>query len=244
VAAESLRDELLGIPGVVAADFEGNSENPDGVKVRLDAGVDVETVGEEIQRVLTEHGLRSELAGQRGRGFPDDEPAAPEGAGGVTTAVLDEAAPEDGDVDLISVEPVAPEPVIILDSVEPTGPRPASAPGPVPGLRPGLEAVAVEEGRHGVLVRARHTSGAEAARRATPTGPGLDEAVVAAVAELHGASILPMIISIAEQTIDGTRVVTVMLEVGRENRVVGSAVFDGGRAYAVGRAAWAALSSA
>lgn len=133
--------------------------------------------------------------------------------------------------------------MIILDSVERTGLPTATAPEPLPGVRPGLEAVAVEEGRNGVLVRARHTSGAEAARRATPIGPGLDEAVVAAVAELHGASTLPMIVSIAEQSIDGTRVITVMLEVGRENRVVGSAVYDGGRAYAVGRAAWAALSS-
>ena len=93
-------------------------------------------------------------------------------------------------------------------------------------------------------MRARHTSGAEATRRATPTDRGLDEAVVGAVAELHGSATLPMIVSIAEQSIEGTPVVTVMLEVGRERRVVGSAVFDGGRAYAVGRAAWAALSSA
>ena len=64
------------------------------------------------------------------------------------------------------------------------------------------------------------------------------------VAELHGSASLPMIVSLVEQDIDGTRIVTVMLELGRGSRVVGSAVFDGGRAYAVGRAAWSALSSA
>ena len=61
MAAESLRDELMSIPGVEAAEFDGSSATPEGVKVRLAAGVDVEAVGEEIQRVLTEHGLRSEL---------------------------------------------------------------------------------------------------------------------------------------------------------------------------------------
>ena len=141
MAAESLRDELMGIPGVIAADFEGNAENPDGVKVRLDAGVDVEAVGEEIQRVLTEHGLRSELAGREGTEPPSVEEAAAEPIAGVATATADQpepAAEEDAEADLASAEAGAPEPVIILDSVRAAGPQPVTPTDLVPGESPSL----------------------------------------------------------------------------------------------------------
>jgi hypothetical protein len=247
VAAESLRDELMSIPGVEAAEFDGNSATPEGVKVRLAAGVDVEAVGEEIQRVLTDHGLRSELAQQRNRAAQvslDDAGADAVGAAPVATAVLDDERASERVLLEPDMVPLEPEPIIVLDSADRADAENARLPERLPAAGSGLEAVAVEEGRHGVLVRARDGSGLEAVRRSSATGRGLDEAVVAVVAELHGSATLPMIVSLVEQDIDGTRIVTVMLELGRGSRVVGSAVFDGGRAYAVGRAAWSALSSA
>jgi len=62
VTADLLRDELLRVPGVESADIEGDALTPQGVRVRLSAGVDASAVGEEVQRVLAAHGLRSEMA--------------------------------------------------------------------------------------------------------------------------------------------------------------------------------------
>jgi len=62
VTADLLRDELLRVPGVESADIEGDALTPQGVRVRLAAGVDAAAVGEEVQRVLAAHGLRSEMA--------------------------------------------------------------------------------------------------------------------------------------------------------------------------------------
>jgi hypothetical protein len=70
----------------------------------------------------------------------------------------------------------------------------------------------------------------------------VDRAVVSAVAELAGAVSIPLICSLDERDLAETPVVTVVLEEdGR--RLVGSAVVEGGRAYAVGRAVWTALSA-
>ena len=62
MTADLLRDELLRVPGVESADIEGDSLTPQGVRVRLSAGVDATAVGVEVQRVLATHGLRSEMA--------------------------------------------------------------------------------------------------------------------------------------------------------------------------------------
>lgn len=69
MTADLLRDELLRVPGVESADIEGDALTPQGVRVRLSAGVDAAAVGEEVQRVLAAHGLRSEMA-------PPDKPVS------------------------------------------------------------------------------------------------------------------------------------------------------------------------
>jgi hypothetical protein len=79
-------------------------------------------------------------------------------------------------------------------------------------------------------------------RAAGSSEAAIDQAVVLAVAELAGAASVPLICSIDDRDLAGTPVVTVVVEEdGR--RLVGSAVMDGGRAYALGRAVWAALSA-
>ena len=269
VAVGSLREDLLRIPGIEVAELEGDPSAPDGVRVRLQAGVDVESVGEEMRRVLAAHGLRSELTDRfRPRtsphqverpspppvesarqwspppleevpsSEPDSVPAEIESMEAesmeavVTTVPLPEAEPPE------EAEVEGAGPVIVLDSTTESEPWPPAWPEPT-----GLQSVAVEEGRSGVVVRVTSTSGPVVSRPAVGVSSGIDEAIAAAVASLFGADPAPVLLSVSESEVAGTAMVTVVLDKGRGARLVGSAVLEGGRAYAVGRAAWAALSS-
>lgn len=106
----------------------------------------------------------------------------------------------------------------------------------------GLTSVSVSEGRDGVIVEAVAGERAASIRAAGSGNPALDQAVVSAVAEVVGTRSVPLIRSVDVRDLDGTPVVTVMVAESGD-QLVGSAVVEGGRAYAVGRAAWAALSS-
>jgi len=106
----------------------------------------------------------------------------------------------------------------------------------------GLDWVSVTEGRDGITVTAGGTSDEVSAVAASSSEPAIDQAVVSAVADLAGAASVPLICSLDQRDLAGTPVVTIVLdEHGR--RLVGSAVVEGGRAYAVGRAVWTALSA-
>ena len=119
---------------------------------------------------------------------------------------------------------------------EPEGAQPAAPIGE------GLEWVSVTEGREGITVTAGAQSAKASGRTAGPSGPAIDQAVVSVVAELVGAASIPLVRSLDERELAGTPVVTIVLEEsGRQ--LVGSAVVAGGRAYAVGRAVWTALSA-
>ena len=203
MAVTSLQDDLLRIPGIEAAELEGDAEPPDGVRVRLGAGVDADAVGDEIRGVLAAHGLRSELSA----GAAAD---VRETTGGGARA-----------------------------SSAPPPPVPITA---VPGVTSSLASIGVIESRDGVMVEATDSDGRRSVVRARSEPRSLDEAVVRAVAQLMSWEPAPLAISTSEHETDGSTVVTVVLEMGRL-RVAGSAVVDGGRAYAVGRAVWAALSS-
>jgi hypothetical protein len=103
-----------------------------------------------------------------------------------------------------------------------------------------LESVAVEETPNGIAVLIRGTDGARAIRSLDQRGSGMDTSVVGAVAELcnKGATSL---VGVAEADLGGSTVITVVVDVGENRRVSGSAVQSGGRAYAVARATWTAL---
>jgi hypothetical protein len=106
----------------------------------------------------------------------------------------------------------------------------------------GLDWVSVTEGRDGITVTAGSRSAEVAARTAGFSEPAIDQAVVSVVAELAGAASVPLIRSLDERELAGTPVVTIVIEEsGRQ--LVGSAVVEGGRSYAVGRAVWTALSA-
>lgn len=63
MAAESLRDELLALPGVAEVELDGEAGAPSGVRIRLAVGADADGVGLEVQRVLAAHGMRSRVDG-------------------------------------------------------------------------------------------------------------------------------------------------------------------------------------
>lgn len=67
---ESLREELLALPGVADAEIDLSGDNPSGVKIRLTADADADAVGAEVSRIFASHGMRSRLAGGD-EGAPD-----------------------------------------------------------------------------------------------------------------------------------------------------------------------------
>ena len=203
VAADMLRDELLSVPGVESAVVEGDALTPQGVRVRLARGVDAVAVGEEVQRVLAAHGLRSEMAPPAPIGDPIGDPMAFE-----TSAVL----PTTG----------------LLTA--PLRPRVGET----------LAKVSIVEGRDGISVRVETSKGRVAERAALASGDRLDEAVIAAVADLAGMTLTPVILAIDERDLEDTPVVTVVLEDGRD-RYAGCSVIAGGRPFALGLATWMAL---
>jgi len=106
----------------------------------------------------------------------------------------------------------------------------------------GISGVSVDESPEGVTVIAHSTLGARASRRARGTQEGLNEAVVAAVAELYGIE-PPRVIAIEQKAMGGTNVATVVVELVDGSRLAGASIVEGGTPFAVGKATWAALSS-
>ena len=105
-----------------------------------------------------------------------------------------------------------------------------------------LDSVAVEEGRGGVTVRITTTAGATVSHEAAPVADGVDQAIVAGLAELTEHRSVRLV-GVQESLVEGSFVLTVVLELQDRSRRAGSAVSEGGRAYGVARAAWSALTS-
>jgi hypothetical protein len=113
----------------------------------------------------------------------------------------------------------------------------------VPGesVAPRLESVAVEETPDGISVSVRATDGRRSDRMLEMGISGMDAAVTEAVAELAGARNVSLA-GVAESELGGYTVITVLVAVGEHRHASGAAVQQGGRAYAVARATWVALS--
>lgn len=71
----SLKDDLLSIPGVEAADIDGSSSAPEGLRISISEGADQKAVGGAIRRVLSSHGLGTDtqLPGESSNDIPSDE---------------------------------------------------------------------------------------------------------------------------------------------------------------------------
>jgi len=232
VAAESLREELMALPGVADAEVDEGSESPSGVRVKLSADADARRVGVEVQRILASHGLRSRVAdGGAGPSPPEEPPPAPI----VGLPSVDEEAPTFFD----EPEPAPPPP-----SVPP--PLPADVGVEAAAFRPegeragGLASVRMEESRDGVVVTAIGSDGRTLTERCAATSEAMIEAVVAAVGGLADGR-APTLLAVERTRAEGTEVVTVVVERIDGWRGAGAAVVRASRAFAVGKATWTAL---
>lgn len=218
MTAGLLRDDLLSLPGVERAEFDGDGTNPSGVRVRLSSGVDPVAIGEEVQRVLAAHGLRSEVVGTPSEAVPTRAETV--------RSTLDET-------EQASAATEAPAPRAEREQVESVA---------APSFALDFDSLAVVEARDGTTVIASGAGSDSSVQAASASRPAVDQAIVSAVARLAGVAASPLVRSIDEREIGDTVVATVVIDEGGE-RLVGSAVVSGGWPYALGRAAWAAFSS-
>jgi hypothetical protein len=249
VAADSLRDELMALPGVVDAKVDAAGGAPSGVRVTLQPEADAERVGADVQRVLASHGISSQVAA-------DDERLAPViGLSSAPAAILPGAA----------APPPAPDEIAPDRPI--SEPPPADEPPPASARAPGLAGAAArlaerphepaetarrglalaslsyDESPAGVIVTAVADDGQRFSRRAAePTDEAVSAAVVAAVGAL--AEGRPQrLVWVSAAVVDDSEVVTVVVERSDGTRVAGAAVVRASKAYAVARAAYVALRS-
>ncbi len=224
----SLRESLQEVAGVAGAEVDVTDGTPTGVRIRLDPEADRDAVGEQVQQVLSAHGIRARLGGADEEVEPPAAeprrragPPPPPGAGAVL-ALADAEGTRRGGV------PVA------FDHGEP-------APGLQPVAGASLAGVAVEETRDGVVVTVTAADGRREARRARWTDGGLEDAVVGAVAALAAQEPPPVLVGTREIDVEGTAAVVVVLERVNGRRLAGAAVVEAGAPFALARAVWAAL---
>lgn len=272
MVANSLRDDLLGIPGVEGAEVEGSTDAPAGLRIRIAEGADQQAVGGAIRRVLGSHGLGTDtrLPGEPpASGKKASEPAAVAvlaPAEDVERSAEDEAEDEEPTVvdltdDKISGEdqddsgerpssrgPEAWKNGDLPPFVKPREPR-VDTRGDVsePVAAPArdivrIERVAVEEGRSGIVVTVGATDGSETSQAASSSEGGVESAVVKAAARLVNPNAPDPIVV----DIEDRRVEgvdAVMIVLEIDGELVtGSAIVAAGRVFALGRATWAALA--
>jgi len=230
VIAESLRDELLSVVGVASAEVDAEGDAPSGVRVRLLPDADAARVGLEVQRVLASHGMRSRVAADESAPAPVISLAPPP-----APVPPRPVAPPPAPTTPPSAEPASAE----TSAVEPASPPFAPAAGE--SDRPVLGSLAFEESADGVSVTAIAVDGRRFSRRASAiTDQAVSEAVVAAVGALcEGRP--QRLLWVYSETIEGTQVVTVLIERADGARLAGAAVVRAAKAYAVARATWIAL---
>ena len=228
---------MLSIAGIASAELEGGEDAPQGVRVQLAAGADAESVGREVQRVLASHGMRSHRPGEQAPveeyqdmsggsapsivpPFHQPGPPPPPGADTNGGAVFRLPGVQQPELQLQAE----------VESVE-------LVEDPAPMV---LESVSVEETRDGIAVRV--VAGAESVtRQVSSSSDGMDAAVVGALTDLLGLE--SELIAVQRGEAGEARIVTVLVEVVGAGRQVGSAVITAGEAFAVGQAAWRALTA-
>lgn len=229
MGAETLQTELLGVPGVSAAEIDaGAGAIPAGVKVSLSPDADARRVGIEVQRILAAHGMRSRFSSGK-----DDPPSTlPTEASPPTPPVPESPPPPVVDS---STAPVA-------VSVEPVPDPPPNAP-PSPSAIPELRSVSVEERVDGLTASVVLSNGRAASRViGADVGAGqMHAAIVGAVAEAAGEAVTAKAIEWLQ--IDERTVVTVVVERDDGSLGAGAGVTRFGQAFAVGTATRSALQS-
>lgn len=232
MAADDIRDQLMALPGVADAEVDPQDGAPSEVRVRLRPDADPDRVGAQVQQVLASHGMRSRVAGDDLAPVVNLPLAVP------TISPGSAAPPPVADPASASSEPVADpgEPV-----AEPEPIRTEVAPHRDASPRASLASLAYEESVDGVTVTAVATDGQRFSRKAADT---TEAAVAAAVAAAVGALAEgrpQRLLRVTTEIIDGSEVVTVVVEKDDGTRVAGAAIVRASRAFAVARATFVAL---
>lgn len=245
---------LRAVPGV--EDAELAEDTAEGVRVRLSADADPTEVAAAVRDVLAHYGLRGRMAPPQARIEPTGPPPPPAeevrpGPRLVQTTIIPERIEE-------SAEPEGAEPAeeASLEAFIRHAPGPSRDAGssptepPVEDEEPAeatrarvlLSRVRVQEDREGVAVTIDTDDGRSVTRRGRPSDAGVREAVVAAVGELSGDQPPPVLMAVEEHGLADHRLVTVLLQRHDGSYHVGSALIGAEKAFALARAAWAAMS--
>lgn len=252
---DDLTEALRDLPGV--ADAELAADSAEGVRVRLSADADPTDVAAAVRDVLAEHGLKGKMAPPQAHIEPSDPPPPPPsatilpGPGLVQTTLIPGEISEEPVDDLGSF--MRPPESVARPAEQSPDPDPAetveSAPDPEPSAptsvnRGLLSRVRVQEDRDGVAVTVDTDDGRTVTRRGRPSDAGVREAVVAAVGELSGDQPPPVLLAAEEHELGDHRMITVLLQRHDGSFHVGSALIGAEKAFALARAAWAAMSQA
>ncbi|MDA2979571.1 MAG: hypothetical protein O3B42_07420 [Actinomycetota bacterium] len=253
----SLHEDLLAIDGVDGAEVDGASGSPSGLRIRIAKDADQRFVGEEIRRVLSAHSLGTDtrLPGEppinRQKGDSGQQMASvselasgaePDRRGATpvaTSAPLADDAVEASDETLDAFESIVDLTQHQLPEHE-AGSQKSTDTAAHSLAR--IEKVSVEEGRSGILVSVVSTDGRIQTEFATSSEGGVERAVVVASARIASpGSPTPIVIEIDERRVDGVDIIMIVLDMDGVI-AAGSAVVGAGRAFALGRATWAAIS--
>lgn len=250
MASDSLRDELMALPGIADAEVDAEDGSPSGVRVRLQPDADPQVIGAMVQRVLASHGMRSRVAGDHDDlapvvslpFAPGAVPPRPEAPPPTPEAI----APARPSSDPPRADDTGGEPSPVAEIPE-RGPEDAEPPAVKArddsGTGRTLAALAYEEAADGVTVTAVAEDGQRFSRRASAI---TDEAVAAAIVAAVGALAEgrpQRLLWVSAATVEGSEVVTVVVEKTDGARVAGAAIVRAAKAYAVARAAFVALRS-
>jgi hypothetical protein len=263
---DDLTAALRALPGV--ADAELADDTAEGVRVRLSSEADPTDVAAAVRDVLAHYGLKGKMAPPQARIEPAGPPPPPPesatilpGPGLVQTTIIPEQEPEPAEAEAGDPSSIpdameefirAPRPVSRPPMAEPT-PAVSTEEQPIDAQEPPDEVVAgrglltrvrVQEDRDGVAVTVDSDDGRSITRRGRPSDAGVREAVVAAVGELSGDQSPPVLVAIEEHSLGDHGMVTVLLQRHDGSYHVGSALIGAEKAFAIARAAWAAMSQA
>lgn len=249
--SDLLRGEILEIPGIVGADFDGDQGLPAGVRVQLAAGADATTVSERVRQVLADHGMRPRIMQPDGEAVGTTSSARVETVPGTNERSVPPPPPGYDPRGRVQAAPAAPSttaverhpPLAAPPATNVTSGRLPIASDDVrrpPATAASLELVSIQETPVTTSVVA--TVDGRTAIRALGAREQ-DVAIAEAVLEAAGLSSLS-VLSVHSHDDDGSAVVTVLVEDGEGRRSVGSEVGAPSSLFVVGGATLLAARAA
>jgi hypothetical protein len=229
---DDLRLALQALPGVAEIDLSSEAGEP-RVRVYLEESADAGSVAAAVRGVLEPRGLRAK-----------ETPASMDVG---TTTIEDEGTadtpkpPMDRRVRPSNVVPVT-QPRSGVDGLLRIGGLPANgdvAKFPVAAGK--LERIAIEATADGFTVRAVDSLGRDTTMGVGEGEGALDVAIVSAVARLIGYPDAPRVVALNLQEMDGSSVMSVVIESPMGQRFAGAVVADASLPFALGQATWMAL---